>query len=121
MIQASDLRALSDEQLNNQHRETVAELQDLLQQKHTKQVEPDAIRMARKSIARIKTVQQEKKIKAMCEIYEKKRHVPKELREKKTRALRRGLSSHQKHLKSKNTRILMKKYPKRIFSYVKQE
>ena len=114
---AKDLRELSEEQLNVQLREAVDQLQTLLQMKHSKQVQPDEIKTAKKDIARIKTVQYENKLKALVEEYKGKKFIPKELRPKKTRALRRALTKQQLNMKSRKQRMLNAKYRPQLFTF----
>lgn len=124
---ASELRQLTEEQLNVSLREAQDELQAKLQLKHSKQVQPEEIRDARKDIARIKMVQYENKLKALVEKYSHtssktgikffKKHIPKELRQKKTKALRMALTKRQKNMKSRQQRQIAAKYKKVVYSY----
>ncbi|KAL6121024.1 hypothetical protein NUSPORA_02128 [Nucleospora cyclopteri] len=118
MLVAKELRNLTEEQLNINLREMQNEHQKLLQNKHSKKVEPNDIKIVRKDIARIKTIMYEKKVEKMIEEFKGKKFIPKELRIKKTRALRRALTKNQKNMMSRNQRIIRKKYPKVIFSFI---
>merc|ERR1712136_56644 len=102
MLVVSELRKMTDDQLQFQ----LKELQNLYQKKHSKKVEPMEIRTARKDIARIKMVQHEKKLEKLAEEFKGKKFIPKELRLKKTRAIRRSLTDKQKNLKNRRKRIM---------------
>ncbi len=119
-IEAQDLREYSKDKLNEYVKEQRAELQKLLQQKHSKKVGPNDIRRVKKSIARAMGVMHENRLIELVEEYKgkKTRYVPKELRPKLNKAKRLALTPLQKSRKSKNLRILACKYPKKIFAYV---
>ncbi|RZR78198.1 hypothetical protein BHM03_00003473 [Ensete ventricosum] len=53
------------------------------------------IKVVRLSIARVLTVISQKQKAALREVYKKKKHIPLDLRPKKTRAIRRRLTKHQ--------------------------
>lgn len=116
-LKAVDLRELSEEQLNTQLRERNEAMQKLFQLRHSKQIQPDEIKNCRKDIARIRMVQHENKLKALCLKYKNKKHIPKELRIKQTRALRHSLTKKQKNMKSLKQKQLSSKYPKKYFVY----
>ena len=60
------------------------------------QVKLSKIRQVRKSIAKVLTVLSEKRIASARKDFRKKRYLPKDLRLKKTRAFRRGLSPFER-------------------------
>ncbi|OQS53791.1 RPL35A [Ecytonucleospora hepatopenaei] len=116
-LKAEELRTFTEEQLKVQLRETQDALQHLYQLRHSKQVQPNEIKEARKDIARIKTIQHENKLKSLVEKYKGKKHIPKELRPKKTRALRRALTKQQLNKKSRRQRQELAKYKPLVYTY----
>lgn len=115
-----ELRILTATQLEAQLKDAQNELQRLYQLRHSKQVQPEEIREVKKDIARIKTIQYEKQLAELCAEFKGKKFIPKKLRFKGTRALRRSLTPKQRNLKSKNQRILNKKYPQQIYTFIDQ-
>lgn len=113
---ASDLRNMSVEQLQEQLEAFRVEHQQMLQRKHSQSVEPGEMRVARKNIARCTHILREKEMAGLVEEYRGKRFIPKELRPKLNRALRRKLTDKQKNARVRSVRIHAAKYPKKIFS-----
>ncbi|KAF8821547.1 ribosomal protein RPL35 [Cardiosporidium cionae] len=74
------------------------------------------MRVVRNGIARVLTVYNEKKLKEAKDQFRKKRFKPIELRPKKTRALRRGLSKAQKSKKTLKERKKLENLPRRKFA-----
>eukprot|EP00397_Hematodinium_sp_SG-2012_P063552 GEMP01087981.1.p1 GENE.GEMP01087981.1~~GEMP01087981.1.p1 ORF type:complete len:123 (+),score=37.31 GEMP01087981.1:31-399(+) len=70
----------------------------------------------RKGIARVLTVYNQKNKSAAREQYKNKKFVPKDLRPKKTRAIRRRLSSAQLKAKTLKQMIKARNFPKRRFA-----
>merc|ERR1711878_43448 len=67
----------------------------------------------RKSVARVLTVINQKQKESLRRLYRSRTHKPKDLRLKKTRAIRRALTPYEKSLKSKKEQRKMRLYPMR--------
>ncbi|KAL4229906.1 60S ribosomal protein L35 [Mactra antiquata] len=74
------------------------------------------IHVVRKSIARVLTVIHQTQKENLRKFYRNKRFKPKDLRPKKTRALRRALTSHEKSLKTAKQMRKERLYPMRKFA-----
>ncbi|KAH3838385.1 60S ribosomal protein L35-like [Dreissena polymorpha] len=74
------------------------------------------IRVLRKSIARVLTVIHQTQKENLRKYYRDKRHKPKDLRPKKTRALRRALNPFQLSLKTAKQQRKERLYPMRKFA-----
>merc|ERR1712129_182175 len=61
------------------------------------------IRVVRKSIARVYIVMHQKQKENLRKFYRSKKYKPLDLRPKKTRAIRKALSTHEKSLKTEKT------------------
>merc|ERR1712033_49967 len=59
------------------------------------------IRIVRKSIARVYIVMHQKQKENLRKLYKNKKYIPLDLRPKKTRAIRKALTSHEKSLKTR--------------------
>jgi large subunit ribosomal protein L35e len=70
----------------------------------------------RKSIARVLTVVNQTQKENLRKFYKKRRHAPKDLRPKKTRALRRALSKHELGIRSAKQAKRERIYPARKFA-----
>merc|ERR1712139_184340 len=68
------------------------------------------IKVVRKSIARVLTVYNQKQKSDARKDYKGKKYLPKDLRPKKTRALRRALSTEQKFLKTTKEKTRTKNF-----------
>merc|ERR1712180_215471 len=97
------------------------ELKTELQQLHVAKVTGGApsklskIKVVRKSIARVMTVISQTQRENLQKYYMKKKHVPLDLRSKKTRAMRRALTKHEAGLKTlrkikQDTHFSVRKY-----------
>jgi len=73
-------------------------------------------RMVRKSIARILTVINQTQKDNLRKFYQKRRHVPKDLRPKKTRAMRRALTKHELGIRSAKQLKKQRVFPMRKFA-----
>ncbi|TFK55705.1 ribosomal protein L35 [Heliocybe sulcata] len=62
------------------------------------------INSVRKSIARVLTVMNQKQRQNLREFYKNKKYLPLDLRPKRTRAIRRRLTKHEKSLKTEKQR-----------------
>ena len=76
------------------------------------------IGVVRKSIARVLTVYNQTQKSKLREVYAGKKHVPKDLRAKKTRALRRALSPAQAAKKTLRQTKKEQNFPTRKFAVV---
>merc|ERR1712105_465090 len=70
----------------------------------------------RKSVARVLTVINQKQKENLRRLYRSRTHKPKDLRLKKTRAIRRALTPYEKSLKSKKEQRKMRLYPMRKYA-----
>lgn len=114
-LKAYELRTKSKEQLESQLVDLKKELADLKVQKLTKQFVPK-IKTVRKDIARVLTVINAQQRSSVREFYAGKKYIPKDLRAKKTRALRRALTKEQKSLKTERARKTAIAYPVKNFA-----
>merc|ERR1712031_79492 len=74
------------------------------------------IKVVRKSIARVLTVFNQKRMDALRESYKGKDLIPLDLRFKKTRAIRKGLTKEQKALKTPKQMKKEKHFPLRKYA-----
>lgn len=74
------------------------------------------IKVVRLSIAQVLTVMRQKQKAALREAYKNKKHVPLDLRPKKTRAIRRRLTKHQASLKTEREKKKEKYFPLRKYA-----
>lgn len=72
--------------------------------------------IVRKSIARVLTVMNQNRKENLRKLYKNKKYVPKDLRPKKTRAMRRALTKHQQNLKTPKELKKMRAWPMRKFA-----
>ncbi|KAJ9572009.1 60S ribosomal protein L35, L29 [Nakaseomyces glabratus] len=104
---AYELRTKSKEQLENQLLSLKKELAELQVQKLSRPSLPK-IHTVRKDIARVLTIINEQQREAVRQLYKGKKYQPKDMRAKKTRALRRALT------KFEATRVTEKQKKKQI-------
>ncbi|AET41352.1 60S ribosomal protein uL29 Ecym_8056 [Eremothecium cymbalariae DBVPG len=93
-VKAYELRTKSKEQLEEQLVALKKELAELKVQKLSRPSLPK-INTVRKNIARVLTVINQNQRQAVRELYKGKKYQPKDLRAKKTRALRRALTKFE--------------------------
>jgi len=74
------------------------------------------INTVRKSIARVLTVTNQKARQNIREYYKNKKYLPLDLRPKKTRAIRRRLTKHERSLKTLKQRKKDAHFPRRKFA-----
>merc|ERR1711893_517391 len=74
------------------------------------------IRIVRKSIARVMTVIHQTQKENLRKFYRSKKYKPKDLRPKKTRAIRRALTAHELSLKTSKQRRRERVYPQRKYA-----
>merc|ERR1712117_334540 len=74
------------------------------------------IRVVRKAIARVYIVVHQKQKENLRKLYRSKKYTPLDLRMKKTRAMRKGLTPHEKSLKTARELRRMRAFPQRKFA-----
>ncbi|GME88769.1 unnamed protein product [[Candida] boidinii] len=114
-VKAYELRTKSKEQLQEQLVDLKKELAQLKVQKLTRPSLPK-IHTVRKNIARVLTIinlQQRESVRAF---YKGKKYSPKDLRAKKTRALRRALTKNEKSLTTEKAKKAAIANPARKFA-----
>merc|ERR1711929_74323 len=74
------------------------------------------IRVVRKSIARVYIVMHQKQKENLRKLYRGKKYKPLDLRPKKTRAIRKALTPHEKNLKTAREMKKMRSFPQRKFA-----
>merc|ERR1712223_1699337 len=77
---------------------------------------PSKIRVVRKSIARVYIVMHQKQKENLRKLYRGKKYKPLDLRPKKTRAIRKALTPHEKNLKTAREMKKMRSFPQRKFA-----
>ncbi|XP_062602136.1 large ribosomal subunit protein uL29-like [Saccostrea cucullata] len=120
-VKAKDLRGKKKEELTKQLDELKNELGSLRVAKVTGGAASklSKIRVVRKSIARVLTVIHQTQKENLRKYYRSKRLKPTDLRQKKTRAMRRALTPYEKSIKSRKQQRKERLYPLRKFA-VKQ-
>ena len=78
------------------------------------------IKVVRKDIARVLTVYNQKTKAAFRKDYGTSKYVPVDLRRKKTRALRRALTTKERSIKSKRTQTRESNFPQRRYAVAAQ-
>merc|ERR1712126_796678 len=74
------------------------------------------IRVVRKSIASVYIVMHQKQKENLRKLYRGKKYKPLDLRPKKTRAIRKALTPHEKNLKTAREMKKMRAFPQRKFA-----
>lgn len=74
------------------------------------------IRVVRKSIARVLTVIHQTQKENLRKYYKGKKYKPRDLRPKKTRAMRRALTKHERSIKTKKELRKLRVWPMRKFA-----
>merc|ERR1712105_42815 len=115
-IKCSELRNRKKEELTKQLEDLKTELGSLRVAKVTGGAASklSKIRVVRKSIARVYIVMHQKE--NLRKFYKGKKYKPLDLRPKKTRAIRKALSAHEKSLKTAKTLHRMRSFPERKFA-----
>lgn len=114
MVKAFELRSLTKEELLK----TLTDLRKELAELHVAKVTDGAatkvtkIKGVRKSIARVLTVHNQQQKAALVKASANAKYVPKDLRMKKTRAMRRALSKTEKAKKTHRERCRLAAFPK---------
>merc|ERR1712062_798021 len=101
-VKARDLRGKKKEDLEKQLEDLKQELLNLRVNKVTggAAAKLSKIRVVRKSIARVLTVIHQTQKDNLRKFYHNKQYKPKDLRKKKTRAMRRALTTHEASIKT---------------------
>lgn len=117
-VKTKDLRGKKKEELLKQLDDLKQELANLRVAKVTGGTASklSKIRVFRKSIARVLTVIHQNQKENLRKLYKGKKHKPKDLRPKLTRAKRRELTKHEKLLKTRKQRRRERIWPQRKFA-----
>merc|ERR1739843_58928 len=117
-IKCSDLRTKKKEELTKQLEDLKTELGSLRVAKVTGGAASklSKIRVVRKAIARGYIVMHQKQKENLRKLYRSKKYTPLDLRMKKTRPLRKGLTPHEKSLKTPRELRRMRAFPQRKFA-----
>merc|ERR1712212_1247311 len=117
-IKCSDMGTKKKEELTKQLEDLKTELGSLGVAKVTGGAASklSKIRVVRKSIARVYIVMHQKQKENLRKFYKGKKYKPLDLRPKKTRAIRKALSAHEKSLKTAKTLRRMRSFPERKFA-----
>merc|ERR1712062_279699 len=117
-VKAKELRGKKKEELTSQLKELKTELSQLRVAKGTGGAASklSKIRIVRKSIARVLTVINQTQKENLRKFYKNKKYMPKDLRPKKTRAIRRQLTKHELSIKSAKQLRKDRLYPMRKFA-----
>merc|ERR1712179_386891 len=117
-VRAKELRGKKKEELTKQLDELKTELAGLRVAKVTGGAASklSKIRIVRKSIARVLTVIHQTQKDNLRKYYRSMRYKPKDLRPKKTRAIRRLLTPYERSLKTKKQQRKERLYPMRKFA-----
>ncbi|VDP87347.1 unnamed protein product [Echinostoma caproni] len=119
-IKASKLRGKPETELQKQLADLKTELGNLRLYRVTRGTSYHGklkkIRVLRKSIARVYTVMHQAQKERQREAYRSKRYVPKDLRPKKTRAIRRRLTKKERSIHSERFLHRVRAHPVRVFA-----
>lgn len=117
-VKPAQLWTKSKEDLSKQLAELKAELQNLRVQKMTggNASKLTKIHDVRKSIAKVLTIINLQQRHQLRLFYKGKKYIPLDLRPKKTRAIRRRLSTHESSLKTVKEKKKLAHYPQRKFA-----
>merc|ERR1711945_55105 len=117
-IKCSDLRTKKKEELTKQLEDLKTELGSLRVAKVTGGAASklSKIRIVRNSIARVYIVMHQKQKENLRKLYKNKKYIPLDLRPKKTRAIRKALTAHEKSLKTRKEERTLRKFPMRKFA-----
>merc|ERR1712055_89024 len=117
-VKAKELRGKKKEELLKQLHELKTELSQLRVAKVTGGAASklSKIRTVRKSIARVLTVVHQTQKENLRKFYHNKKYKPIDLRKRKTRAIRRQLTTHEKSVKTAKQQRKERIYPMRRFA-----
>merc|ERR1711915_890495 len=117
-VKAKELRGKKKEELLKQLHELKTELSQLRVAKVTGGAASklSKIRTVRKSIARVLTVVHQTQKENLRKFYHNKKYKPKDLRKRKTRAIRSQLTTHEASIKTAKQQRKERIYPMRRFA-----
>ncbi|XP_023339896.1 60S ribosomal protein L35 [Eurytemora carolleeae] len=117
-IKCSELRTKKKEELTKQLEDLKMELAQLRVAKVTGGAASklSKIRVVRKSVARVHIVMAQKQKENLRKFYKNKKYKPLDLRPKKTRAIRKALTPHEKGLKTAKELRRRRAFPVRKFA-----
>ncbi|GMH78418.1 hypothetical protein TrST_g10660 [Triparma strigata] len=117
-VKAFELREKSKDELLKQLDELKQELQNLRVAKVTGGAASKLakIKIVRKSIARVLTIYNTKAKEGVRELCKGKKYAPKDIRAKKTRAMRRALSPKEKKITTVKAAKKQKHFPQRVYA-----
>lgn len=117
-VKTRDLRGKKREDLVKQLDELKQELANLRVVQVTGGTAPklSKIRVFRKNIARVLTVIHQTQKDNLRKLYKGKKYVPKDLRPKKTRALRKNLTKKERSIKTLKEIRKARNYPRRVYA-----
>merc|ERR1711921_24402 len=117
-IKCSELRNKKKEELTKQLDDLKTELAQLRVAKVTGGATSklSKIRIVRKNIARVYIVMHQKQKENLRKFYKGKKYIPLDLRSKKTRAMRKALTSHESSLKTQKEITANRRFPQRKFA-----
>merc|ERR1712018_527485 len=117
-VKCSDLRNKKKEELTKQLEDLKTELASLRVAKVTGGAASklSKIRVVRKSIARVYIVMHQKQKENLRKLSRGKKYKPLDLRPKKTRAIRKALTPHEKNLKTAREMKRIRSFPQRKFA-----
>ncbi|KAI6243996.1 50S ribosomal protein L29 [Aphelenchoides fujianensis] len=117
-VKTRDLRSKNKQELQTLLDEQKNELANVLVSKVT--AGPTSklakIRVIKKNIARVLTVVNQAQRENLRKLYKNKKHVPLDLRQKKTRAIRRALTKHQLSLRTHKQLAKACRTPTRVYA-----
>merc|ERR1712165_333274 len=116
--QCNQFREMKEEELTKQLEDLKTELGSLRVAKVTGGAASklSKIRVVRKSIARVYIVMHQKQKENLRKFYKGKKYKPLDLRPKKTRAIRKALSTHEKSLKTAKDLHKLRSFPMRKYA-----
>lgn len=117
-VKTRDLRGKKREDLFKQLDELKQELANLRVVQVTGGTAPklSKIRVFRKNIARVLTVIHQNQKDNLRKLYKNKKFVPKDLRPKRTRALRKALTKREQNIKTQKEIRKARNYPRRVYA-----
>merc|ERR1712223_1703045 len=117
-VKCSELRNKKKEELTKQLDDLKTELGSLKVAKETGGAASklSKIRIVHKSIARVYIVMHQKQKENLRKLYKNKKYIPLDLRPKKTRAIRKALTEHEKSLKTHKEERTARRFPMRKFA-----
>merc|ERR1712134_17795 len=117
-VKCSELRNKKKEELTKQLDDLKTELGSLKVAKVTGGAASklSKIRIVRKSIARVYIVMHQKQKENLRKFYKNKKYIPLDLRPKKTRAIRKALTTHEASLKTRKEERTARRFPMRKFA-----